>query len=98
MAKKMEMINGCEYEFVKAIPSDTKVKGSLVKVDGENYAVLSCPIPRLYNEISVYKSSRTGRPNDLGDPMFKFRGDDLQKGIDALLEMIGNAKPKTENK
>jgi len=92
MATKAVEINGCVYEYVKEIPSDTRVKGWLVKVDGVHYAVLCAPIPRLYDEISAYTSNRTGRPDNLSAPLFKYRGTDLQKGVDSLLELLGNNK------
>lgn len=92
MKTKSVEINGCTYEFIKEVPSETSVRASVVRIDGKYYTVLCAFIPRLTHEISAYPSTKTGRPENLCKPLFKFFGTDLQVGIDKLINTLADAK------
>jgi hypothetical protein len=92
MATKIEQINGIDYEFVKEVASDTRVKGWFVKMDKVPYVVLCAPIPRLYDQVSAYTATRAGHVEDLGKPLFTFRSSNIQDGVDKLITMLAYAK------
>lgn len=88
MSTKSKTINGVVYEFIKDVPSDTKVRGWHVIANKKHYVILHSPMPLDY--ISVFSATRTGRAEDLGSPIIRFRGNDLQSGADALIDLLSS--------
>lgn len=86
--EKITDINGVSYEFVKEIPSDTRVKGWHVRVNGANYVVLLAPIPRGPVEASAYPASKLGKLENLLKPIFTIPAKTLQEGVDKLIEVV----------
>lgn len=87
---KFQEINGCKYEFIKEIPSDTAVSGWHVRVDTENYVVLYSPKP--LHRVSAYYSTRLGRILDLGEPLFVIESKNIQDGVDELIKIVASKK------
>jgi len=87
---KFQEINGCKYEFVKEIPSDTAVTGWHVRIDTENYVVLYSPKP--LHRVSAYQSTRLGRILDLSNQIFVLESKNIQDGVDELIKITAAKK------
>lgn len=76
------------YEFKKEIASTTQAKAYHVKIDSVNYQVVCAPYPRLYTIVAGYTSTRTGKIEDLKNPVFQFRSNIIQEGVIELIKIL----------
>ena len=85
---KIKKINGCDYELVKALKSQTVVRAWHVKVDGEDYQINIAPIPRYTTVTGGYAAQSNGTAVNLTKPLFEFKGDDFDQGLEVLTNLI----------
>ena len=76
------------YKLIKEIPSNTQVKAWHIKVENENYQVVSAPYPRLFTVTSVYSATKNGKIKDAAKPLFTIKGDKLEDAANELINFL----------
>lgn len=76
-----------EPTFIREIPSSTKAEAFHIKWKNQHYHLVVANHGRYGVHTSCFVSSNRGKPN-YTKMLFSFRGNDSDKGIDYLLDVL----------
>lgn len=76
-----------EPTFIREIPSNTKAEAFHIKWKNQHYHLVVADHGRYGVHTSCFESSNRGKP-DRKKIVFSFRGDDADKAIDYLLDVL----------